>query len=46
MLEGIGKGITDSITEVLPAVGTVVAAVAGLMFAFKFFKKLTGTRTP
>lgn len=46
MLEGISTEITGAITDVLPIVGTVVAAVAGIMFGFKFFKKLTGTRTP
>lgn len=46
MLTGISSEITGAITDVLPIVGTVVAAVAGIMFGFKFFKKLTGTRTP
>ncbi|MFJ7484627.1 hypothetical protein [Bacillus thuringiensis] len=45
MLTGIAGEVTSSIATVAPVAGGVIAAVVGINFGLKLFKKLTGARS-
>jgi len=43
-LTSVATDLTTMVTDVLPIAGGVFASVAGVMFGFKLFKKITGAR--
>ena len=45
LLSPVKTDVTSAIGEALPIAGTIFAAIAGVMFGFKLFKKISGART-